>query len=66
MIPRPRLKQQSLFKDRLTSYARTARDVAAYLPAGAEKDELLRKALQADAAADISRNLELPSIQLQG
>ena len=48
MIERRRFKQQLPLQDRLASFAKTARELAALLPAGAEKDELHRKALRAD------------------
>ena len=51
MAKRRRFKQKQSFEDRLASYAKTARQLAALLPPGAEKDELLRKARQADTAA---------------
>jgi hypothetical protein len=54
MQQRRRFKQKQSFEDRLASYAKTAREVAALLPLGAEKDELLRKARQADTAAHIN------------
>jgi hypothetical protein len=48
---RRRFKQQLSFRDRLTSFAKAAREKASLLPPGAEKDELLHKARQADTAA---------------
>ena len=48
MIERRRFKQQLPLQDRLASFAKTARELAALLPPGAEKDELLRKAQRAD------------------
>jgi hypothetical protein len=50
---RRRIKHQTTFERRLAAFADTAREVAAYLPPGAEKDEMLRKAQQADAAANL-------------
>ena len=43
-MKRRRFKQQLSLQDRLASFAKTARELAALLPPGAEKDELLRKA----------------------
>ena len=54
MIKRRRFKQQSPLEDRLAAFAKTARAVAALLPPGAEKDEMLRKALQADTMAGLT------------
>jgi hypothetical protein len=51
MSERRRFKQQSPLEDRLAAFAKTARAVAALLPPGAEKDEMLRKALRADTMA---------------
>jgi hypothetical protein len=61
---RRRLETESI-QDRLAWFARDARESAALLPFGATKDELLRKARQADAAAefdvwDISPGLQRP------
>jgi len=53
MNTRRRLKQQLSLQDQLASFAKTAREVAAFLPPGAEKDELLRKARQADTTAHL-------------
>ena len=53
---RRRIKHTTTFEQRLTAFADKAREVAAYLPSGAEKDEMLRKAQQADAAADLNKH----------
>jgi hypothetical protein len=45
-------------QDQLASFAKTAREVAAFLPPGAEKNELLRKARQADATAHLKEWIE--------
>ena len=39
-------------RDRLASFAKDTRERAASLPAGNERDELLRKARQADTASN--------------
>jgi hypothetical protein len=54
MTQRRRFKQKQSLEARLASYAASARRVAALLPPGAEKDELLRKAKQAETAADLN------------
>ena len=56
MIKRRRFTQQLTLQDRLASFAKTARDVAALLPPGAEKDELLRKASRADTADGLDKS----------
>ena len=48
---RRRFKQTESLQDRLASFAKTAREIAALLPAGVEKDELLRKARRAESVA---------------
>jgi hypothetical protein len=53
MSERRRFKQQVSLEDRLAAFAETARAVAALLPPGAEKDEMLRKALRADTMAGL-------------
>ena len=63
MQKRRRFKQKQSFKDRLASYAKTARQLAALLPSGAEKDELLRKAQQADTAAHFNGRANSPGLQ---
>jgi hypothetical protein len=62
MTQRRRFKQKQSLEDRLASYAASARKVAALLPPGAEKDELLRKANQADTAARLNAPWA-PSVQ---
>ncbi|MET4038243.1 hypothetical protein ABIB94_007183 [Bradyrhizobium sp. JR7.2] len=54
MIKRRRFKQQLSLEDRLVVFAKAARAVAELLPPGAEKDEMLRKALQADTMAGLT------------
>jgi hypothetical protein len=58
MNTRRRLKQQLSLQDRLSSFAKTAREVAALLPPGAEKNELLRKAREADTTAHLNEWIE--------
>jgi hypothetical protein len=47
-----RLKQTSLLEDRLEQMAEHCRQKAAHLPPGPERDELIRKARQAETASD--------------
>ena len=52
---RRRFKQELPFKDRLTAWATAVRDKAALLPPGSQRDELMKKISQADAAAEMER-----------
>jgi hypothetical protein len=66
MYRRRRFKQSVSLKDRLAAFAEEARGKAAELPAGSERDELLKKARQADTAAHVhdwanSRELQPPT-----
>jgi hypothetical protein len=63
MKRRRRFKQEPSFQERLASYAKSAREVAALLPPGAEKDELLRKARQADTAVHLSDWANSPGLR---
>ena len=53
---RRRFKQQLPLQDRLDSFAKTARELAALFPPSAEKDELLRKAQRAEALAGLNNS----------
>jgi hypothetical protein len=53
MSKRRHFKQTEPLKDRLVSFAKDVREQAAKLPPGAEKDDLLRRASQADTAAHL-------------
>ncbi len=50
MSTRQRVKQVHSLQDRLTSFAKDAREKAALLPPGAERDAMIEKARQAEAA----------------
>lgn len=50
MLHRRRFKQTEPLKDRLASFAEQMREKAAKLAPGPEKDDLLRRARQADTA----------------
>jgi hypothetical protein len=56
MIERRRFNQQLPLQDRLAAFAKTARELAALLPPGAEKEELLRKASRADTADGLNKS----------
>ena len=55
MPKRRRFKQSQSFKDRLASFAKETRETAEMLPPGPLRDELLRKARQADTAAHLDK-----------
>ena len=57
MTKRRCFKQLLPLQDRLASFAKTARELAALLPPGAEKDELLRKASRADRADGLNKSV---------
>jgi hypothetical protein len=54
MLKRRRILQTNSLKDRLASFAEQVRQKAARLPPGPEKDQMLRKARQADTAAHLN------------
>ena len=58
------LKENELLQDRLASFAKEARAKAWVLPSGAEKDDLLRRARQADTAAQLDDWINSPGLQL--
>ncbi|BAM90047.1 hypothetical protein S58_40610 [Bradyrhizobium oligotrophicum S58] len=62
-VKRIRRKQVISFAERLQQAAAAARDAAELLPAGQERDLLLRKALQAETAAHINQLLSAPILQ---
>jgi hypothetical protein len=53
MLKRNRLKQAQSFKERPVSFATDLRDQAAQLPAGVEREDMLRRARRANAAAHL-------------
>jgi hypothetical protein len=63
MTKRRRFIQTASLKDRLTAFAEKARENAKFLKVGAERDELLKKARHADAAAHIDGWLNSPGLQ---
>jgi hypothetical protein len=62
-VRRRRFEQKQSLEERLAAYAESAREVAALLPPGAEKDELLRKARQADTAVHLNEWANSPGLQ---
>jgi hypothetical protein len=63
MIPQRRFDQKLSFQDRLALFAKAAREKASLLPPGAETDELLRKARQADIAVHLKEWADSPGLQ---
>jgi hypothetical protein len=63
MQHRRRFKQQLSLQDRLTAWAKEVREQAATLPHGPERDALLKKASQADAASRLDDWANSPGLQ---
>jgi hypothetical protein len=63
MTERRRFKQTTSLKERLISFAREVRDKAAALQPGAEQDDLLRRARQADTVSNIDEWVNSPGLQ---
>lgn len=53
MKKRRRFKQTETLQDRLNKFAANSREQASTMPAGAERDQLVKKARQADTAAHL-------------
>ena len=51
---RRRFKQTTTLEDRLATFAQDAREKASLLPAGVERQALLKKARQADEASQLN------------
>jgi hypothetical protein len=62
-MERRRFKQFLTLEDRLSVWASTIRKQASTLPAGPERDALLKKARQADTAAHINDWANSPGLQ---
>jgi hypothetical protein len=60
---RRRFKQQPSLQDRLATFAKLTRERALLLQPGAERDELLRKARQADTAAHLNEWTNSPGLR---
>lgn len=63
MQHRRRFKQTQALKDRLSSFAKEAREIASNLSPGIEQDDMLRKASQADTASHIDEWCNSPGLQ---
>jgi hypothetical protein len=62
-MKRRRIKQVQSLEERLTAKAGRLRDEARLLPAGADRDTLLRKARQCETGARVSEWLNSPGLQ---
>jgi hypothetical protein len=63
MFRRRRFKQLLTLQERLAAFATQARDKAVELQSGLEKDDLLRKAKQADTASHLDGWLNSPGLK---
>jgi hypothetical protein len=62
-MPRRRFKQLPTLEFRLTTEAANLRKQAEGLPAGIRREELMRKASQADTASHMNQWLSSPGLQ---
>ena len=62
-MERRRFKQTQSLEERLTEEAKRLRDEAKLLRPGAVRDELIRRALQAETGAHMSEWLRSPGLQ---
>jgi hypothetical protein len=60
---RRRFKQTQSLEERLSEEARRLRAEARLLPPGAVRDEMIRKARQAETASDMNEWLRPPGVQ---
>jgi hypothetical protein len=56
------IKPQTSFEERLASQARRLRDEAENLPPGSERDDLIRRARQAETASHLNEWLNSPGL----
>lgn len=63
MVKRRRFKQTQSLKDRLASFASELRERARLMPACMEKDDLLRRASQADTTSHLDEWINSPGLQ---
>ncbi len=62
MFGRRRFKSSSL-KDRLATFTEEAREEAGHLPPGPERDDMLKKASEVEAASHLNEWLNSPGLQ---
>ncbi len=60
---RTRFKQTASFKDRLAAFSKEMREKAEFAPPGQEREDLLRRASQADTAAHLDDWASSPPLQ---
>jgi hypothetical protein len=63
MQKRRRFEQTEAVRDRLAAFAKDARERAARVKSGFERDDLLRKARQAETAAHLDEWANSPGLQ---
>jgi hypothetical protein len=63
MSTRHRFRQSQSLKDRLSSFAKQTREKASRLKPGPEKDDLLRRARQADTASHLEEWVNSEGLQ---
>jgi hypothetical protein len=63
MSKRHRFRQSQSLKDRLSSFAKQTREKASRLNPGPEKDDLLRRARQADTASHLEEWVNSEGLQ---
>ena len=63
MLKRHRFKQSLSLKDRLALFAKDARKRADELPPGPARDDMLRKARQADTASHVDEWANSPGLR---
>jgi hypothetical protein len=63
MFSRRRFKQASALKDRLASFAKEVREKASLLPHGRERDDMLKKARQAETASHLDDWVNSPGLR---
>jgi hypothetical protein len=61
-MERRRIKHETSFEERLANQARQLREQAKTLPLGLERDELIRKARQAETASHMNEWLRSPGL----
>ncbi|WP_050420982.1 hypothetical protein [Bradyrhizobium tropiciagri] len=63
MKKRRRFKQTETLQERLRKFAADSREQASQMPPGAERDQLVKKARQADTAAHLGEWMSSPGLQ---
>jgi hypothetical protein len=63
MFERRRFEQTESLKDRLASFAKEVREKASLLPPGAERNNMLTRASQADTASHLDDWVKSPGLR---